>query len=443
MQNQPQVIEIAISDLIASGLRHIKQIIVFGIIFAVVLGCLQGIVELYNSRNESTNEAIAEYNRQLRDYQRSIDRSETALSNERQYLNESILMSLNPYACFVSDTTLVIGDINIPENLALAQDVTSTDYIAEKICSQYMMIWNSFDLCSELGLEKYSSTDDKYIREILSLTCEDSMLTVHAFAETEKDVKDLAEAAVGLIRSKTQDAISLSYPHTLLSASISTRSEISKEILAEQELHRDNIDTYSDTIAESNVAIKKLKKPDTPLEAVIKKAIIGGFSGLVFSCIYLILKDVFVGIMQSSSQLAAYSKLDFLGNVSEKNVHKSRTSVSIAGEQEFESIESAIAYLGQIVSSLVQDRKLFVGSTLNIPENDVIVLDIMNELKSRGINAIYGPAINTNPDSLGKMMTMEEVLLIECCGQTIIRNVAEVRMLSERMNKKLIGFIVK
>ena len=42
-------------------------------------------------------------------------------------------MSLNPYACFVSDTTLVIGDINIPENLALAQDVTSTDYIAEKI----------------------------------------------------------------------------------------------------------------------------------------------------------------------------------------------------------------------------------------------------------------------------------------------------------------------
>lgn len=443
MQNQPQVIEIAISDLIVSALRHLKQIITFGIICALVLGCWQGFQEYQKARDTSASEALEEYERQLRDLQKTIERSNTSLANERQYLNESIYMSLNPYGSYLCEINLNLDDVDVPEDMRFGQNVNPSDYISAKILDQYITIWNSFDLEKDLGIPAYASVEDRYIRELLTVSSSADGLTIKAYEKTESDARVLAKASTDLIVGKTKDVIAISYKHKLVQTAINTKLQISDEIKTAQETHYDNIDTYIDNISEAEESIKKLDPPDTPLKAIIKKMIIGAFVGGIIACCYLVTKDTFSGILQSAGQLSSYAKLDCFGNIGDKapGLYGKLLS-SFAREKKYANGNAALSYISEMADSSVHGGKLFVGSTLDLSSDNVKVQSVMSALRSKGVDAIYGPSINTDPESLEKLKSADNLLLLENCGKTHLKESNEAKMLAEKLGKKAVGFVL-
>lgn len=443
MQSRPQVIEIAISDIIVSALRHLKQIIFFGIICALVLGCWQGYIEFRKTQITPTSEALEEYERQLRDLNKTIERTNAGLADERQYINESLYMGLNPYGCYMCEINLSMDNIIVPQDMQFGQDVNPADYIAAKIGAQYMTFWDAFDLGPELGLAKYADVEDRYIRELLTVSCNLERITIKAYEKTESDARALAKAAMELLSSKTKDTVSVSYSHKLIQTAIDTKFLISEEIKAAQEKHYDNIDTYIDNISEAEESIKKLDAPDTPTKAVIKKAIIGGLVGVILACIYFVIRDIFKGIMQSAGQLSSYIRLDCLGNISDKKSGLyGKLMSSFAGEKKYANGNAALEYIVEMVGSAAANGKLLVSSTLAIPADDAKVQSLMTTLKSKGIDAVYGPSINTDPNSLEKLMRSDSLLLIENCGKTILKEGLEAKLLAEKFDKNVVGYVL-
>lgn len=442
MQEEREV-EITISDILVSFLRNIKQIIIFALICALILGCWQGFIEYKNLSDTTASEAIEEYYRQLRDLEKTIERSNTGLENERKYISESLYMGLNPYGCYLCRIDLSFDDIVVPDEMRFGQDVNPTDYIAEKIRSQYKSLWDAFDLGKELGISKYASVDDRYVRELVTMNSTANGLTITAYEASESDARALAKAALGLIEGVKKDVAAVSYSHKLVETAINTKLQISETMRLDQETHYDNIDTYVDNISEAEESIKKLDEPDTPFRAVLKKVLIGGAVGFVLAAVYFMARSLLKDILQSPGQLTEYSNLVCLGCYHKIGSNMfDRLIASLSGEKTYASGEDSLLYISEMAKSFSDDERLFVSSTLDIPKDDTSVQSVVSALRAKGINVEYGPSVNTDHESLEHLKESDALLLIESCGKTLIKNADEAKSLAEKLGKKAIGFVL-
>ena len=434
-----QEIEIAISDVMLILLRHIKKILIFGIICALLFNAVQGIVRSGKKIEEPTSETLGEYERKLSDYERIIERSKAAIENERKYINESIFMGLNPYGSYCTSINLRIDDIQIPEGMLFSQDFSNPkDYITDRIRAQYYQLWDAYDLGSMLGLAKYADVGERYIRELVSIDSSTDGILLCAYGATESDARELAKAAEDLLLSETGGgAASVSYMHSLVETAVSTRLQISDDIRDAQNLHYENINTYIDNISDAEEGINKLEHP---FVRIVKKFLLYGVVGVIAAGAYFVLISVWRGVVQSAAQIQSNTGIDYIGSIAESKTGLfGKLESNLAGEKNYRSGEDALLYIGEMAESFSSGR-VMVSSTLELDENSDAVQKILVALKAKGVDAVFGAAITTNPWSLESLKNSDSLLLIEQTQKTRLCDVTEAKLLSEKLGKKTIGY---
>ncbi len=444
---------IAISDVLVSFFRHFKKIFIFAVALALLLGVLQGVIEIRKALNPAEEDARNEYERDLLALEKTIERSQLALENEREYINDSLWMGLNPYNTYRARIILNVENVEIPKDMVFGQDTNPLDYISNRILNQYVVGWSNLVLPDVIGLTKYTGVEERYLRELVSISTSLGTITITAYESSEADANALATAAYKLITDLTSDVATRSYNHTLVQSAASNKQQISEDIINSQEAHYDKVDGYINRINVAEEDKRKLDAPDSPAVSIIKKIIIGGLAGGVLSAFYYVMKDLFHGTLQSASQLSVAIGLDCLGSLvsesHEKSGFKGRigklldTLIDVlAGEKKYRNSKESLNYLANMTSNTAGQDKLLISSTLDLDESDEAVSKIIKAVKDKGVRAAFSPAISTDPSSLEKLKAADSLMLLESPGKSNCVAVKEAKALADKMGKKTIGFVL-
>ena len=236
--------EISLLDLLAAAVRKGKQII----IFAVIVGLLFMGYSYLGAHSAKTEEeesfAMAEKEREMRDLQKTVERSEAGIRAEREYINNSLYMQLNPYNIYQTRINYQLTDLSVPLDGSLGMMENPTAYAMDRILARYTLEWNGTDLQTLLNLPGYQNVEDRYLREVITVgNGGNGNLYINTYSTSEAEAEKLAEAAANVLTSLRAEVAKESYTHNLVKVSTVTKQIISEGIRDAQNAHDDALDT--------------------------------------------------------------------------------------------------------------------------------------------------------------------------------------------------------
>lgn len=360
-------LEIRVTDILASFLKSIVLIVIVTGLFTALLGgfgyyrarntklsdtyqeavdtveekvaAKEFAIQNLEQKNKTINEVSIPY------YTRKIERDRALNETRRYYLENSIYYTIDPFNCGTARITFAV-DAPIPEN-AVEEYANYKANEQRRIVNACAVMYPFSDEILE-NVKKIlgSDADKRYIQELINVSnVEDQFVSLdvyytdielakktadYLYSEIVKILKDLDSSyQVSIVNSFTGYEVNRSmyedrtrYEDSILSAerALTTDSDALNNLNKNIE---DNMTSIGDakeelTLLEKDLEIAKnnLSNANASHSAkknVIKFAIIGFVLGLVLSCGYVYVRDVFSGKIRSRNNLLSRFHYPLLG----------------------------------------------------------------------------------------------------------------------------------
>lgn len=434
--------EISLLDLLAAAVRKGKQII----IFALIVGLLFMGYSYLGAHSAKTEEeesfAMAEKEREMRDLQKTVERSEAGIRAEREYINNSLYMQLNPYNIYQTRINYQLTDLSVPLDGSLGMMENPTAYAMDRILARYTLEWNGTDLQTLLNLPGYQNVEDRYLREVITVgNGGNGNLYINTYSTSEAEAEKLAEAAANVLTSLRAEVAKESYTHNLVKVSTATKQIISETIRDNQNTHYDALDTYVDDLSEAEKAINK-EESATTSTGYIKKLIIGCFAGGVLAALWVMFRSMVRGLAESAEQVASQTGLKYLGNAASGKERDpfAKLAAIITGEKKWENDANALAYMAE--RTLMEGKENLLVTTTGETADASRIEALLASLKASGLQARYLPAIGTSAETLASLKDMDAVLFAVQKGKTKVPDILAAKQLAEQAGKTAVGYVM-
>lgn len=434
-------ISISIGDLLAAVCRKGKQIIGISILFAILLGGVQGYLTWSMLNDEEYRDLErAVYEQELLKLEQTIERTEIAISDKQDYINNSIFMKVDPYDKYSAEIYLSISGVDETQvNMTFGQNVTPTDYLMGQIIAQYQIAWSTINFPVQLNLPEYEAFEDKYVRELLKLNFPSAnILCIYAIGRSNEEAVKLAEAACAALLKEHETVVANSFAHNIAVFDRIEKNVIDDDMALYQMAQYDALIDFDDAIIAAEEELVKLTKPDDIFTTIVKMMIIGGLVGGVLACAWYCGKSLAEGKVQSSSHAERMLSVSFLGNMADnKNIFDKLADICCS-ERIWKDQEQALQYIAEIVKIRAQNKRVLLLSSLKLEKYTPIVEKLKSTL---GTDAAEGDFIH-NPNALVKLNEADAVVMLEKIDRTKISDAAKICTFAEECDKSIIGFIM-
>lgn len=434
--------EISLLDLLAAAVRKGKQIIIFALIVGLLfLG--YSYLEAHSAKSEEEESyAMAEKEREMRDLQKTVERSEAGIRAEREYINNSLYMQLNPYNIYQTRINYQLTDLSVPLDGSLGMMENPTAYVMDRIIAQYLLEWNGTDLQDLLDIPEYQNIEDRYLREIVDIGNGDNgNLYINVYATSSVDAKKIASAVEDAIL-KLKNSVALeSFPHNLVRVANIDKVIIDYSVRSSQNEHLDAVDDYVDQLSEAQEKMLELRD-NSLIISCLKMLIIGCFLGGICSSLFIMLRSLFYGFAESSKQMSLLTKLNYIGNVASRKEMDffTRLANGITSEKTWISNEDALNYIAERIS--LDERGKVLVTTTDDHVDSVKVEALISALQSVRIDAKYLPAFGISADALSFMKDADSILFIVQKSRTKVPDILAAKQLAEQAGKTAIGYVM-
>lgn len=450
---------IRLHELFGVAIRAWKGIIATMLIFALLLGGYQAYRQVSLARDpenapeeieERYQDALKEYAAEQNKLQRTLKEQETLLASKEEYLEKSILFQVDPFDEYITNIIFTLSDIDeSTEPFRYAN--TAADYLAQKIRSQYIALWNSMDVPKDIGLTKYADLEWKYLSDVISVsTLEGELLCIQALGVSASDAEELASAVYRYFGAHKDEIAAASAQHTLTLMSRVTKNVIDEDLITKKENLETEIDDLIISIKDTKQAIEELEEPEREttyssaaiLKSVAKYVIIGAAAGLFAACLAVACKVVFTYTAMGSCHLERTSGAKFLGSLRISDSPGERLSNMVMGERSWKDMEQTAAYLTeQAKVSFPKDGKILLLSTLSEKRAGAGMEKLAELLSKDGYTVL--PVLDAlhNPKAVETMRSCPAVVFVEMIGYS---NIAAVRNCAAQVKdagKKVLGFV--
>ncbi len=434
--------EISLLDLLAAAVRKGKQIIIFAVIVGLLFMGYSYLGSKAPKNEEEEAYAMAEKERQLRDLQKTVERSEKGIDAEREYIRDSLYMQLNPYNIYNTRINYQLTDLNVPLDGSLGMMDNPTVYVMDRIIARYLLEWNGTDLKDLLNVPGYQNVEDRYLREVLRMgNGGNGNLYIDVYAASETEAQKLAEAVEKVVLGLKSDVAKESFGHSLVKVSSDTKQIINETVRDSQNAHYDALDTYVDDLSTAQKDIDKMQSEHTST-GFIKKLIIGCFVGGVLGALWVMFRSMVRGCAESAEQVASQTGLKYLGSASsgkDRDVF-AKLADAVTGEKKWASDDKALAYLGER-AAMEGKEKLLVTTTGETAAQGKIEA-LLEALKASGMAASYLPAIDTSAEALAALKDADSVLFAVTKGKSKVPDILAAKTLAEQAGKTAVGYVM-
>lgn len=473
MENQER--EISLKELFWKIVLAWKAWLICGVIFAVLFAGLRYVkdmrsyqvaIESLKSTKGNTAKDVAETVLTADEYQEVQDAKsiQQAMDKSRKYLQESVLMNIDPY----QEQSLILqyyidSDYTWNINKDISGDYTSavTNAYAEYVKSGVV----AKRIQEELGLD----VEERYIEELISVEELESavktedILTVQVIYNDEKVLEQMAQILKECLEEQTATINNTVGSHTLklLSENIAVHmdSELAEKhstVQSQMDSYRTRLNTLLDTMTEDQLA-----ELDTVLaekEEIVtgtlvkpsfsKKYLVLGFAtGVIMVILWICGVAIFTSKLQSSQELETMYGLRLFGTMKKERKAVGLDKVLLSLKNRNQKQLSKKASFQFLISNLELACKaenvtqIFMTGTEIEHMEKAWLEEFVQKMEQAGIIVVYGENICYDAVNLRKASEIGCAILLEESGCSIYEEITkEVKILSEQ-NVKILGCI--
>ena len=449
--------EIDLKQLLVYVFRKWRTMIAVAVVLGLLLGgvkAAKGFIDLQDPEKveESIKEAeleqqnydtakaqltnqMAEYNRQIDDYQK--------------YQENSLYMKIDPYAVYKESITYVVTtDYQILPNMTY-----QTLNWMGPVLSAYTTVANSVTL-KDLSLEGRAGLSEEWDADSLEklvkveTNTNDGKLTITASAESETRAKAILQAVKEKVEANQKNVAEAAGEHKLSLISEKSTVTVDQGIINDREARLRNITALREAADKAVEKYNKLSEPKDKTLSVkgaakssIKFTILGCAAGVFLCCFIYALQFLLNGRLNNIDSL--------------KGRYRTRILAVLPMERKTGTIDrildgiEGIKETGQTADTLLLITGASLGGTINISiavagtvpeETRKQITEKLNQTQE--LSVCDAGNILTDPEAVLKAKAADSVILVEEKNVSAESDIEQETELLKSMGVKLEGFII-
>ena len=446
-----------VKDLLFSALYQWRRILAVAVIFAVILGGFSAFIQAksidpeknaillseYEAAKEEYDSQVKDHEEQKSSIEEHLANTETLIAQQETYLDESLLMSIDPYNAHTASMTLTVLTKD------LETDSDNADIYQISLINAYCAaLRNSEFIHATAGT---IGATDKYLLEMLNFTVNNSTLQIQIYCPTHEHATVLLDAFIERLSVAEKQLKKDFVNHTLYIADKGVHQKLETTLIdlqynATQRLQNllTNKTTGETLLDNLELTAATLVAPEAPaiktavsVKTVVLFAVGGAVLGALIVCGFAFLRHIRNKKVYSARMLTNKTSLKVLGCL---GVDDTKNPIDRwLKKQEGRVVGTdTLALTAATVRNYCIDRNVLILGDCGIEAQQMIA----DTLRQENISVTIGGDLLSDVQAPAKLSACDTVLLVEKCGCSRYRNILLTIEQVADNGKNLIGCIL-
>lgn len=427
-------------ELFALLVRRCRAVLLTALIFAVLLGGVQAFRTSRSNSDESdvsAEEKIASQYADLAALKQQLTTTKAKVASLQEYTTHAPLMEIDPYRVYT--TTMLIG-LTPAENAPGAS--ASQEYSDGAVCAAWLAGTDIQKLAADTS---FAEIGNLYLQDLFSAKpLSGGVLSLRTYGTSQERAEELADMLYqGLHRQFSGESSSIPTVNAVLSSATlcETNTEIADKqdkIFKELTTAKESLTTLTSKVQSQESALPHGDETPSPVKSGVKYAVLGFAVGIILACLWILVKAMFSGRIETAGQLEAMGGAPYWGTLAVAKRKSDRWADAILGETLWADRNAAAAHLADRVAACdsVSAGIAIISSLSDQPEE---LDDFVAALKDRDYSVSVIMNVASDPAAFACLKKNGLILLAERRGMTRMERLKAVHTLMHSFSRKANG----
>lgn len=427
-------------ELFALLVRRCRAVLLTALIFAVLLGGVQAFRTSRSNSDESdvsAEEKIASQYADLAALKQQLTTTKAKVASLQEYTTHAPLMEIDPYRVYT--TTMLIG-LTPAENAPVAS--ASQEYSDGAVCAAWLAGTDIQKLAADTS---FAEIGNLYLQDLFSAKpLSGGVLSLRTYGTSQERAEELADMLYqGLHRQFSGESSSIPTVNAVLSSATlcETNTEIADKqdkIFKELTTAKESLTTLTSKVQSQESALPHGDETPSPVKSGVKYAVLGFAVGIILACLWILVKAMFSGRIETAGQLEAMGGAPYWGTLAVAKRKSDRWADAILGETLWADRNAAAAHLADRVAACDSASAgiAIISSLSDQPEE---LDDFVAALKDRDYSVSVIMNVASDPAAFACLKKNGLILLAERRGMTRMERLKAVDKLMHSFSRKANG----
>ena len=427
-------------ELFALLVRRCRAVLLTALIFAVLLGGVQAFRTSRSNSDESdvsAEEQIASQYADLAALKQQLTATKAKVASLQEYTTHAPLMEIDPYRVYT--TTMLIG-LTPAENAPGAS--ASQEYSDGAVCAAWLVGTDIQKLAADTS---FAEIGNLYLQDLFSAKpLSGGVLSLRTYGTSQERAEELADMLYqGLHRQFSGESSSMPTVNAVLSSATlcETNTEIADKqdkIFKELTTAKESLTTLTSKVQSQESALPHGDETPSPVKSGVKYAVLGFAVGIILACLWILVKAMFSGRIETAGQLETMGGAPYWGTLAVAKRKSDRWADAILGETLWADRNAAAAHLADRVAACDSASAgiAIISSLSDQPEE---LDDFVAALKDRDYSVSVIMNVASDPAAFACLKKNGLILLAERRGMTRMERLKAVDKLMHSFSRKANG----
>lgn len=427
-------------ELFALLVRRCRAVLLTALIFAVLLGGVQAFRTSRSNSDESdvsAEEKIASQYADLAALKQQLTTTKAKVASLQEYIVQAPLMEIDPYRVYT--TTMLIG-LTPAENAPVAS--ASQEYSDGAVCAAWLAGTDIQKLAADTS---FAEIGNLYLQDLFSAKpLSGGVLSLRTYGTSQERAEELADMLYqGLHRQFSGESSSTPTVNAVLSSATlcETNTEIADKqdkIFKELTTAKESLTTLTSKVQSQELALPHDDETPSPVKSGVKYAVLGFAVGIILACLWILVKAVFSGRIETAGQLETMGGAPYWGTLAVAKRKSDRWADAILEETLWADRQAAAAHLADRVAACDSASAgiAIISSLSDQPEE---LDDFVAALKDRDYSVSVIMNVASDPAAFACLKKNGLILLAERRGMTRMERLKAVHTLMHSFSRKANG----
>lgn len=427
-------------ELFALLVRRCRAVLLTALIFAVLLGGVQAFRTSRSNSDESdvsAEEQIASQYADLAALKQQLTATKAKVASLQEYVVQAPLMEIDPYRVYT--TTMLIG-LTPAENAPGAS--ASQEYSDGAVCAAWLAGTDIQKLAADTS---FAEIGNLYLQDLFSAKpLSGGVLSLRTYGTSQERAEELADMLYqGLHRQFSGESSSMPTVNAVLSSATlcETNTEIADKqdkIFKELTTAKESLTTLTSKVQSQESALPHDDETPSPVKSRVKYAVLGFAVGIILACLWILVKAMFSGRIETAGQLETMGGAPYWGTLAVAKRKSDRWADAILGETLWADRNAAAAHLADRVAACDSASAgiAIISSLSDQPEE---LDDFVAALKDRDYSVSVIMNVASDPAAFACLKKNGLILLAERRGMTRMERLKAVDKLMHSFSRKANG----
>lgn len=427
-------------ELFALLVRRCRAVLLTALIFAVLLGGVQAFRTSRSNSDESdvsAEEQIASQYADLAALKQQLTATKAKVASLQEYVVQAPLMEIDPYRVYT--TTMLIG-LTPAENAPGAS--ASQEYSDGAVCAAWLAGTDIQKLAADTS---FAEIGNLYLQDLFSAKpLSGGVLSLRTYGTSQERAEELADMLYqGLHRQFSGESSSMPTVNAVLSSATlcETNTEIADKqdkIFKELTTAKESLTTLTSKVQSQESALPHGDETPSPVKSGVKYAVLGFAIGIILACLWILVKAMFSGRIETAGQLETMGGAPYWGTLAVAKRKSDRWADAILGETLWADRNAAAAHLADRVAACDSASAgiAIISSLSDQPEE---LDDFVAALKDRDYSVSVIMNVASDPAAFACLKKNGLILLAERRGMTRMERLKAVDKLMHSFSRKANG----